>query len=81
VVHVAVNPDFCTPLSEVNLSSTLVPDDVFSGGTDAPSTAFNKAVELVVVPSYIHNLSQLASVLKAENETVTDSTSATMIAW
>ena len=81
VVHVAVNPDVCVVLSDLNLSSTLVPDDVLLGGTDGPETPSSKAVELVVVPSYIHNLSQHDSVSKAENEMVTDAASATMITW
>jgi hypothetical protein len=84
VLHVAVNPEnglTVLPKSDVNLRSTLVPDDVLSSGTDVPENSSSKAVELVVVPSYIHNLSQLASVSKAVNETVTDAASATTIAW
>ena len=81
MVHVAENPDLCVSPSEVNLTSTLVPDDVLSDGTVDPETPSSKAVELVVVPSYIHNLSKVSSVSKAEKETVTDSASATTIAW
>ena len=58
VVHVAVNPESCElHQSEVNLSSTLVPDDVLSDGSELPETPFSKAVELVEVPSYIHKKS------------------------
>jgi hypothetical protein len=57
-----------------------VPDDVLSSGSKVPETPFSKAVELVEVPSYIHNLSYHDSVLKAEKETVTESAPGTMIA-
>ena len=62
------------------MRSTLAPDDVLSGGSENPETPFSKAVELVEVPSYIHNLSTLLSVEKAENETVNDAAAGTMMA-
>jgi hypothetical protein len=65
----------------VNLSSKLVPDDVLTGGSEVPVTAFSKAVELVELPSYIHKTSGPSSVSKAEKETITDSAPDTMMAW
>ena len=77
--------------TDVNLRSKLVPDDVFTGGKAVeqsfgapvvrqPENPSSKAVELVEVPSYIHSLSLLGYVSKAENETVTDCDCATTIA-